>query len=75
MRSVFILNHCYENEDGYDEIKFIGVYSTEEKAKGAIERLKTIEGFRDHPVDCFYIDKYEIDKDHWTNGFVKVCYP
>lgn len=22
-------------------------------------------------VSCFYISTYEIDKDHWTDGFIK----
>lgn len=74
MKSVFILQHCYENDDGYDEVKFIGVYSTEEKAKETIDRLKTVKGFCDYPIDCFFIDEYEIDKGHWTEGFFKYNY-
>ena len=71
MKSVFILQHCYEHEYGHDEIKFIGAYSSEQKADETIKRLKNVGGFRDYPVDCFFIDKYEIDKDHWTEGFFK----
>jgi len=74
MKRVFVLFHSYENDDGYDEEKMIGVYSSEEKAKETIEKLKNVEGFCDYPVDCFGIDEYEIDKDHWVGGFCKVYY-
>ena len=73
MESVFVLQHCYENEDGYDEVKFIGVYATKERAEKTIEMLKNVLGFCDYPVDCFCIDEYPIDKDHWVEGFVKCC--
>ena len=74
MKSVFILQHCYEHDDGHNEIKFIGAYSTEKKAREVIERLKTVVGFCDYPVDCFCVDEYEIDKDHWTEGFFQYYY-
>lgn len=47
----------------------IGVYSSEEKARNAIEKLKYAAGFCKYPTDCFYIDEYEIDQDHWEDGF------
>ncbi|MDF2457320.1 MAG: uncharacterized protein K0R51_3313 [Cytophagaceae bacterium] len=67
MKSVFILQHSYEI-DGYDETKFIGVYSTKKEAEEAINRLKNKAGFYDRQ-DAFHIDKYELNKDHWTEGF------
>lgn len=67
MTSVFTLEHSYES-DGYEETKFIGVYSSREEAEMAIERLKTQNGFKYH-VDAFHIEEYEINKDHWTEGF------
>jgi len=72
---VFLLWHIYEltDSDGTrDEEKFIGVFSSEEKAKNAIERLKGKEGLRDHPVSCFEIHKSKVDRVGWVNGFVTV---
>jgi hypothetical protein len=46
-----------------------GVYATEEQAKLAIQRLLTRPGFRDHPGG-FSIDCYELNKDHWPEGFI-----
>ena len=71
MNSVFLLIHSYESE-GYDEIKTIGIYSSQKKAENVVEEYKNILGFKDYPLDCFYIAEYEIDKNHWEEGFVKV---
>ncbi|SEJ50049.1 hypothetical protein SAMN05660742_1098 [Propionispira arboris] len=73
MGTVYILQHSYEvGEDGqFDEIKMIGVYSSRESAEKTIVRYKMLSGFKDYPISCFYISKYEIDKDHWTDGFIK----
>ena len=67
METVFVLQHSYE-KDGYDETKFIGVYSTNEQAEQAVKRLKERPGFRDRQTD-FHIDKYELNQDHWTEGY------
>lgn len=73
MGAVYILQHSYEvGEDGqFDEIKMLGVYSSRESAEKTIVRYKMLSGFKDYPISCFYISKYEIDKDHWTDGFIK----
>ena len=52
-------------------VKVIGIYSSEELAKAAIERTQSLPGFEDHP-DGFKIDRYDIDKDHWPRGFVRL---
>ena len=71
MESVFVLQHSYER-DGYDEVKMIGVFSTDEKAMQTINKLKNVAGFRDYPKECFCIDEYEIDTEHWIEGFCTV---
>lgn len=70
MRTIFVLQHSYER-DGCEETKFIGVYDSHELAQAAVERLKNKQGFRDRKDD-FCIDEYELNKDHWTEGFVVV---
>jgi hypothetical protein len=70
MATVFILQHeGPETEDRMDDVKFIGAYSSQKLAEAAIERLRSQPGFRDSP-DVFSIDEYEVDKDHWTEGFI-----
>ncbi len=71
MNSVFVLQHSYE-QDEYDETKFIGVYSTKIEAENAINRLSKQNGFK-YRTDGFVIDEYELDKDHWTEGFVTIA--
>jgi hypothetical protein len=67
MKTAFILQHSYELE-GEEETKFIGVYSSEEEANSAIERLKEKPGFVNWQ-ECFSIGEYHINQDHWTEGF------
>jgi hypothetical protein len=69
MKSVFVVFHEYEMTGGCDSVKLIGIYSSEETGKSAVSRASKQSGFRDFP-DGFCIDEYEIDKDHWQEGFV-----
>jgi hypothetical protein len=66
--TVYVLQHSYEL-DGCDETKLIGVYSSLTSAEGAKHRLRLQPGFRDHPEE-FSVDAYDLDIDHWTEGFV-----
>lgn len=60
-------------ESGEEDSKLIGVYSTRQLADTARGRSRLLSGFRDEP-EGFIIDDYELDKDHWTDGYVTV-YP
>ena len=68
MEFVYVVQHCYQLDDT-EEVKFIGVYSSNDSAKAAIDRLMNAPGFKDHPIECFNIDKYPIDQDNWVEGF------
>jgi hypothetical protein len=68
MTNVFVLQHVHEHSNGYEDTKLIGVYSTEEQAQAAIHRLINQPGFCQHP-DGFSVDRYELDLDHWREGF------
>ena len=69
MASVFVLQHVHEQEDGVEDVKFLGVYSSRENAGAAVARLKGKPGFSDAP-DGFHIDEYRVDHDHWVEGYV-----
>ena len=71
MEVVFLLCHVHEIEPGNDDEKLIGVYRTEGDAKSAIERLRTQPGFVEVP-DGFQICPYELNMDHWTEGYVTI---
>ena len=66
---VFVVQHVHDMEDGEEDVKMIGVYSSREKAEQAVERLQIQPGFSDLP-EGFCIDRYPVDKDHWTEGYV-----
>ena len=71
MDSVFLLWHVHKIGEGDDDEKLIGVYRTEADAHAAIARLRHQPGFREVP-DGFTYERYQLDKDHWTEGFVTV---
>lgn len=69
MASVYIVQHVHSRDDGAEDVKFIGVYSTREKAEAATARLCCQPGFSDAP-DGFHIDEYRVDHDQWVEGYV-----
>jgi hypothetical protein len=69
MASVFVLQHVHEREDGVEDVKFIGVYSSREKAQEAVVRIGRLPGFADAP-DGFHIDEYRVDQDNRVEGYV-----
>jgi hypothetical protein len=71
MECVFLLwyVHKFDDPDRDDDGLLIGVYRMEDGAKAAIERLSNPSGFVDRR-DGFEIAPYELDKDHWTKGYI-----
>ena len=70
LMAVFVVHHEIQRYDDRDETKIVGVYSTEAKAKLAIERLRVLPRFSEYP-DGFSVDCYPIDADHWIEGLVQ----
>lgn len=71
MTHVYVVQHVHESQSqhGEEDVKFIGVYRTQSDADAAVVRLLLLPGFRDHP-DGFEVTEYELNKDHWTEGFI-----
>ena len=72
-RKVYYLVHRYRygKNNEHVEGKRIGMYSTRELAEEARVRYATLPGFKDFPLDCFYIGAYTLDVDAgWWEGFV-----
>ena len=69
METVHLLWHIRSDDEYGENAKLIGVYRTAVDARGAIERLRTQPGFSDYPSG-FEINAYELNKDHWTEGFI-----
>ncbi|WP_457795374.1 DUF7336 domain-containing protein [Horticoccus sp. 23ND18S-11] len=68
MDAIYLVTHSYER-DGADEIKIIGAYASRRDAQLAVQRKRTFVGFSDHPRG-FHIDRLEIGRDQWSEGFV-----
>lgn len=69
--TVFVVHHSYERED-VGQTCLIGVYSSRKTAEAAVERLRGQPGFCDYP-ECFTIQRYALDQDHWTEGFITLA--
>ncbi len=72
MTTVYLLWHVHETVPDHEDQKFIGAYSTEDKAKEAVARLTTQPGFKDYPDD-FQIHPYVLDETDWQEGFITVA--
>lgn len=71
MTRVYVLQHAHSFEDGAEDVKLVGVYSSRENAQAAITRLTQAPGFLDAPAG-FHIDEYQVDKDQWVEGYSTV---
>jgi hypothetical protein len=68
---VFILHHIHTFDNGEENVKVIGIYSSQALATAAIERLRQQSGFCEMP-DGFEISSYQLDVDHWREGYITV---
>ena len=71
MDSVFLLHHVHEFEDGHEDSKLIGVYSTEQRAQEALQRVRNQPGFRERP-EGFVINEFRLDRHGWPEGYVTI---
>jgi hypothetical protein len=58
-------------DEEYDDLKIIGIFSSESQALAAVDRARLRPGFRDEP-NCFAQDVYTLDEDRWVEGFVTI---
>ena len=68
MDPLFVLLHSLP-ETG--RVKVIGIYSSETLAEAAMERARMLPGFIEEPHG-FTVERYEVNKDHWPRGFVRL---
>ena len=67
-KRVYLLHHINEHDDGTEDIKLLGVFSSEKKAQETLNSHKTLPGFKDN-IRGFSIDEYILDKSEWNEGF------
>jgi hypothetical protein len=59
------------DEQAGDDVKLLGVYSSDIAAQARIESARMLPGFS-HEPDCFQVAPYTVDKDEWAEGFLVV---
>jgi hypothetical protein len=69
MSTVFAAYHVRVKDPDNDDVKLIGIFSSQQLAESAIASVKDQQGFRDY-LDGFSIDEKTVDKICWTEGFV-----
>jgi hypothetical protein len=69
--TLHLLQHIHHIDVDLDNIKLIGIYSSQEKAQGAVQRCSLMPGFKDTP-EGFEIVEYELDEDRWDDGYVSL---
>jgi len=65
--NVYLLWHAHDLDEEVD-VKLLGVYSNQQNAEEAKQRVSLKPGFRDSQQG-FHIDCYEVDRDWWAEGF------
>lgn len=68
LNTVFSVSHYYTIHNFLDDERYIGVFSSLEKAEKAIEELKNKPGFKDHQND-FNISELDLATLLWSTGF------
>ena len=68
---VYVLTHEYPKgrKGKYTETKYLGMYSTYDKAEKLIDLYIDLPGFCNYGRKCFVIREYEIGKDYYKYGF------
>lgn len=65
---VFVVQHAHVVGDGTTDVKLIGVYTSEEAAREAIDALSSQPGFAEHAAG-FSMNSRALDTTMWSAGF------
>ena len=71
MDTGYLLHHVHEFEDGHQDAKLIGVFSSRDYARAAQHQVQDQPGFRDSP-EGFIIGEMKVDRVEWRDGYVTI---
>ncbi|WP_156874073.1 DUF7336 domain-containing protein [Sphingorhabdus lutea] len=71
--NVYLVTHAHELEFYAEHEKIIGIYSTQENAEEAINKLKLKAGFCER-IEDFQIEEHIVDEDSWREGFATITH-
>jgi hypothetical protein len=66
---VYVLQHTHVRVDGEEDLKLIGVYSSMQTGRAAVEKLSKQPGFS-ATSSGFTLEPYTLDETSWQEGFV-----
>ena len=70
MSTVHLLFHVHEFDDGHEDVKLIGVFSSEALARAAQQQVADQPGFRESH-EGFEINEHQVDGAiGWSEGFI-----
>ncbi len=72
MKSVFIVHHIHEFDDGHEDHKIIGVFASHSEAQAALDLVKDQPGFREEQ-NGFEIAEWELGRIGWRERYVTIC--
>ncbi len=73
---IYFLDYTYEYEDGHEDNKVLGAFSSKKNAEKALSKicnhpeLKKIKGLKSH----FEISESKMERLGWVDGYVTVYY-
>jgi len=68
---IFLLHYVYEFEDGHEDVKLLGVFSSKKKAQAALSDVIKIPELKKMKKN-FIIDVDKINWLGWTEGFITI---
>lgn len=71
LKKIYFLYYVYEFEDGHDDVRLLGVFSSKQKANIALQNIKKNPDYK-KIKNFFSIHQIIIDRLAWTEGYVKV---
>lgn len=68
MKSVWLLQHVHEFDDGHEDVKLIGIFSSREEGVAAQATVASQPGFAEMPQG-FSLDEHRLGVISWKEGF------
>ena len=69
--TVYHLYYVYEYDNGYEDVRLLGTFSSENKAQAALSTFKKIPEFREI-MSNFTISEDRVNLLGWTEGFTTI---
>jgi hypothetical protein len=69
LKKIYFLDYVYEFDDGHEDIRLLGVFSSKEKAKIALQNITNNHKYKKIKKYIVMSEDF-INRLGWTDGFV-----